>query len=252
MIDPFEIVLIALAGAAFATLLLCALILQRAWLVVGGNMAPKPTRIQRMFAIATAISALSFVPYFINSYLLPEPSMLLADLVNVLCVGLFSFIPLEALVLQQKSIRWYHLLIVLGPLALDAIVGLFWMESTLHLLSDAVLFWYEIGLTVYALVALKRWDSRLLELYSDVVNKQTLWFRRLVCPMLVIPFLWLLMENFPDSRWLMVVFYVIEIGVFLFFTSYALEQEEFVVDDEQLGGKNSLRFWSRLPNGRLN
>jgi len=165
-----------------------------------------------------------------------QPNETLRRCLDVMCFMLLGFVHLQAQVLQQGKIELKHCLAVFGPLLLLLVFACFVTEPYMQVffIADILGYLYMLGFIFHAMYVLKRWDKRMLELYSDVVNKQTAWFRQLTWTIAAIPLLWIPMAIWPELKCIMVVYYVVELVVMVRFTAFALTQEVFEIDEEEI------------------
>jgi len=218
-------------GAVTGILVLCGLVLCRGG-VSPNDRCSKPTRLQRLMGIRLLLIAVGFIPFIINDQLLDEPQPWLAGVITATSFAWLGFIPIDAFVLRQKPLTPLLCAKVFGPTLPMLLVSPF-CESypTLFLILSVITYLYIIGVILHALYRLKQWDDIMLELYSDVVNKQTRWYRQLMLPFLGLMLLWIPYYIWPSMVWLDLIYYTVEIYVFVRFTTFALTQEEFVIDE---------------------
>lgn len=239
--EKIDILTATLLGSSSIVSLLCALVLYRGGLIAYGQGYIKPTRIQKMFAHTLIMSTvLGFVALY-NIYLTDEPSIIANNTIDALCMLCFSIIPLQALSLQQIEVRIRHWAIVLCPYMPLIVVAITMSEThpSAYTITDKVTYVYLIVTIVYSLYRLKRWDAKLLNIYSDVVHKQTIWFQNLILPNMIILVLWIPLGIYPEQKWIMLVYYALLIIIYVRTTAYALVQEEFTLDAE-VGDDNTI------------
>lgn len=222
-------------GVACAVLLITSAVL---W--CGGwpraNEEPHSSYLLRMMAVGNLVSALTYIPYFVLDSL-PEPvDAVWSNLADTFCVIVMAFLSLDAIALRQKRLRWRHWFpLVVFPSLFTIVLALVAGENNLAWAIWGTLLY--IGLTgTYGaqLVLLVRWNRHLKDGFSDVQHKQVQWFWQLTLPIMLFTMLWIPMNIYPNLGWLKILYYVTEVVVFLFFTSYALQQGVFTEEEIKL------------------
>lgn len=252
--ELLEIIIIALKGGTVSALTLCSLILLRGGFYAYNQDVREPNKIQRMFGYALAWSAL-LVAAHLACYGREEAfGVRITSMLNVLSLSVYGVIYLLALVLRQVQLQFRHWVISLGPY-LPALVASVTISDMMPQVYGAVYdltFLYTIVSVLYIVFIMKKWDEKMLELYSDVIYKQTRWFRNLLVPMLLIALLWIPMSIWPQQKWLVVVYYLLEIVVFVRLTAYALVQEDFKLSAPDNAELEELEIVSRSPSNTQN
>lgn len=225
--DKIDILTAILMGASTSVMFLCALVLQRGGIYAFGMQFKKPSKMQRVFAICLLANAFIMVMYMFNMYLLDDPVpavFLVCDTLGDISLG---FIPLEALVLQQVATGLKHYVVTFGPTLPLFVISFFSDDDSLtYIIIACATELYLVCLIIYSLFVLKKWDERILNYYSEVAHKQTVWFRQLCIPFLLFPVMWSVLYFFPEAKWMNLVYYLVLIVIFVRFTSMALAQEE--------------------------
>lgn len=90
---------------------------------------------------------------------------------------------------------------------------------------------YQVCTFIYSYYMLRLWDKKMVDTYSEIAHKQTVWFQKLLIAFMIIQLLWIPLAIFPDQQWILAVNYLLEIIIFISSTAHALTQEEFCLED---------------------
>lgn len=222
-------------GLACAVLLISAAVLWcGGW--PGANEEQRSSYLLRMMAVGNLVSALTYIPYFVFGSL-PEPvDAVWHNLADTFCVIVMAFLSLDAIALRQKRLRWFHWipLVVLPSLVTIVLACVAGDNGPAWAIWGTLLYFGMAGMYGAQLVLLVRWNRHLKDEFSDLQHKQVQWFWHLTLPIMLFTMLWIPMNIYPNLNWLNIVYYVTEVVVFLFFTSYALQQSIFTEEEVKL------------------
>lgn len=190
----------------------------------------------RLMAIGNLVSALSYVPYFLMDSLTEPVDEVWRKLADIFCVIVLAFLSLDAIVLRQKRLSWSHwiTLVVCPSIVTIGIACVAGDNATIWEIWGTLLYFIMAGLYGIQIALLMRWNRHLKDGFSDVQHKQVQWFWQLTLPIMLFTILWLPMNIYSDLNWLKIFYSVTEIVVFLFFTSFALQQGIFTEEEIQL------------------
>lgn len=233
MTEQLNYIIGILIGATMMTQILGAAVLYKGGWKYFFYGRGQSNEIQRFISIALTFCAISYIPGILHySGIVKE--LWCRDLYDNLAYVDLSIIPLQALVLMQKRIKFLHWCIMMGPAVFLLLYALFIdqsMSSTLVSLHLAV-FIYILVIYIWSLFLLHKWDEQLLENYSDVSHKLTSWFRNLSLPLFVLPLMWIPLFLFPNLRGALgIIYYLLSIFIFVLYVSNVLRHEEIVEKD---------------------
>lgn len=224
-----QIIILALMSAVATTYAICAGVLYNGgWFLPGGDRHPV-TRLQRGSALCMVIGAIAMGAMVVAEAITHTPTTRWTLLIDWVCDVMLAFLPLGTVALRQERYGWKHFLLVGLPLMVQLALILIWGNSHPHVLTYVGYGMYTWLMVLYlaTMVLLRRWDRSLKDEYSDIAHKQTLWFRHLTMPfILLVVVFWIPMAFLPWGEWLWVVYYAYLLFAILFFTSYCLTQEE--------------------------
>jgi len=232
MISKTDLIILFMSGASAAILFFCAIVLGRGGFPSLTHEPQKPNRIQKNLCACVSLLFLQFIAMSVNEYLLDAPNPLLTVLIDSSCIVSLAFVPLGAFILQQKKLTFKHWLVSFGatfPLLVIAIVTAD-PTNNIYLYASLVTYLFMLAMIVYSLIQLTRWDRQMLDIYSDVTHKRTVWFRHLTIPLLLVTLMWFPLYFFPEFEWLNVIYYIIVMIASINLTAYALVQEEFILE----------------------
>lgn len=233
MIDKIDILIAIFLGSTCTVGLLCAFMLFRGGMIPFGQETRKMTTIQKLFTLGIVTGALDCILMIVNDYMLEERSAFITHLVYCIVTICFALILPQAWVLQQKKLTLRHWLITFAPFLPEIIVTMTIAEDhpKIFFVTDYLTNAYVVCMILHTFYRLKKWDEKMEDMYSEISHKQTLWFRRLQMPYLLIFFIWIPIDLFPSAKWLQLIYYFVMIAIFVSSTSHALAQEEFVIND---------------------
>jgi len=220
-------ILLLLMTAASTVFLFSAAILWKGGWSRKEDTVPS-TRLQKTISITFALSGLNILLYAILGSI-PDSSALWMD-----CLDWMSFLPLSLLLLQANLLRqsrnnWKQVLIATWPLIAELpLVFIFSGQNILILrIAHGLVHFYIFALYIIALRKLRKWDCQMLDEYSDIAHKQTVWFRKLTLPFMLLALLWAPMALFPESQWILILYYGVIVLLTVKISEHALKQEEF-------------------------
>lgn len=216
-----------LMAAAATVFLFSAAILWKGGWSRKEDLTP-PTRLQKTISISFTIAGTNILLYAIQGGV-KEASDLWRD-----CLDWMSYIPISLLYLQanllrQKKNSWKQWLTATWPLIVELpLVIINGGEDRLILrISNLCVYTYIFVLYIIAMRKLRRWDRQMLNEYSDIAHKQTVWFRNLTLPFMLLVLLWIPMTLFPNSQWILILYYGADVILAATISENALKQEEF-------------------------
>lgn len=161
-------------GASASIAILCSAILWNSnWLTTEED---KPTSVRKWFAAAFFIAGVAIVAYFLG-----EHNDITLSASFCLSFAACSFLPLCANILKHGEVTRRQLLISLAFVVLYCCNMLCRLtHPEIYAVGLAMTYLYFALCTAYSLYILKRWDQELLDNYSDIIHKQTRWFRHCV------------------------------------------------------------------------
>jgi len=217
MIDAITIITFTAIGFYEAILLIGAIRLFR---------KGQPNRIQKVFGAMLLFAFITSTPYLLGMIGDLFSDSILAIL-NTLNTALLCFLTLSAYVLMQERLKPRHYLICFGPMLPEILSILFLTPDDYweYWAIDFLTFLYLFCAYMFALFRLKRWDKKILDEFSDIDHKQTLWYRHsgifLCCSFL----LWIPLYFFPEHTWIWLLYCLINSALCFIMTEYALQQE---------------------------
>jgi len=245
--NEIELIDCCLLGVAIGISALCGLVLRRGGFVTidaiveneeGGG---KPTQLQKALSAWAFFLSFLYVGYFAAFFLLDSPNPRALWVLDILSSMSLAIIVINALLLQQVKLtkkHWLLFILSFAPFLLLAVM-LPIEYITVFLCADFLLIVLVVGASIYSLYRLNQWDQKIQNYYSDIIYKQTEWYRRLMIPYLGLSFSWLLMF-FWQSYELYFVYLLGIIWVLIRTTECALKQEEFSFDAQNLNDTAAL------------
>ena len=234
--EKIEIITIALLSASIAVIVLCGMVLLRGGFYASGQDVRPTNRIQRFSSFYFFTTALLQFGYFIHYCIIESTDMRNLEVLHTCSYIALGVTPMFAHIFKQEALtlrRWLKWLLPYMPMFVASLT-----IPDSHPLPFLVIemgtYLYMLGSIVFTLFELRCWDKKLQNHYSDAICKQTRWFRSLVASSLLIAIIWL-----PNHWWSQfdlfdILYYLTIIVVFIRFTSFALQQEEYVVDAAEL------------------
>jgi len=234
--DKIFIVIIALISATIAVLTICGLALHRGGFYASGQDKRKANRMQKFFSFYFFATAFILLCYFIHYSFLDSPYVGTIEVLDTFSYMIFGVIPIFALLFKQVTIRLTHLLkwpLPYIPL-LVASLTILNNHPDLFRAIDLLTYFYMLGSIFYTIFDLKCWDKKLQNEYSDTICKQTKWFRNLVKPFLLIAIILLPNNLWPQLDVFDILYYLALMVIYTRFTAFALQQEEYEVDEAEI------------------
>jgi len=143
--------------------------------------------------------------------------------------------PASILLCQQRPgwKIWAHIFV---PLTICLAVLLVWGHTfpIVTTLTHGILLLWLWLLYGYSLYKLRRWDRQMREEFSDISHKQTLWFRHLTLPFMLLPLAWIPLYFYPEQELIPIAFYLTSASLAIAMSSHALAHEEFDFDASAL------------------
>lgn len=234
--DTLDLIIALLMASETTILFLGSIILYKGGMYSWGEEHPKSSKTQRYFSLFLLISSILALLTLTNGYLIETPSVFAKNLIDDLCYTPMALIPFQALILQQVDLKARHWISCFGPIAILLIVTILFSKTAprIHHSASDLVFIYLFAISMHSLFRLREWDALILENFSEIANKQTIWYRRLMLPLLIITALWIPLHFFPDAKWLLVVYYSYSVIIFPNFTVFALKHENFEIHPEIL------------------
>ncbi len=186
-----------------------------------------PNRIQRVFCIMMFYDFMVSAPYLIG--MMNGFSLSVLALLNTLNTALICFLPLTAYALMQQGISKRHLLICFGPM-LPEVASLFFLstdDTFAYSVIDFVTYLYLLGAYAYMLFRLRKWDRGVLDYYSEVSNKLTVWYRYTGMVLIASFVLWIPLYFFHEYTWIWPLYCMVNSMLFFIITEFAIKQEVF-------------------------
>lgn len=232
--NNIELINCCLLGAVIGISTLCGLVLHQGGFVAnhtdGGRdeEAGKTSLLQKSFGVWTFFIATLFVGYFILYYLLDSPDMKTLRVLDILSTMALASVVMNAFLLQQVKLTLKHwLLFVLPFIPLLILAVLIPKEqSELFVYAYILVYVLVIGACVYSLYRLNKWDQEIRNYYSDIINKQTRWYRNLMMPFIGLSLTWMPIYYWHPN-WIDTIYYLAIILILIRTTTHALTQEEF-------------------------
>ena len=185
-------------------------------------------RIQKVFGIMLLYSFLTSAPYLIG-YVADIFSGSLLAILNTLNTALLCFLPLTAYTMMQEILTLRHWLVCFAPILPE--IGSWFVLSPddyeSYFMIDVLTYLYLLCFYIWMLFRLRRWDRTLLDVYSDVSRKQTLWYRHIGYVVTATFLLWIPLYLFPDQTWIWLLYCLINSILIFIITEYAMKQEVF-------------------------
>jgi len=221
-----HLTLMLVTAAATVFLFSAAILWRGGW--TRSEETTSPTRLQKSISMSFALSGINILLYAIHGKLSGTQDPWIDYLDWMSCLPL-AFIYFQSYHVIQQKTTWKHFAIAFCPLIAGLLlVIVFAGQDRLVLrIVAACQFTYLFILYLTAMGKLRRWDRQMLNEFSDIAHKQTVWFRKLTLPFMLLILLWIPMTVFPDAFWIMDLYYVAEIILTLTISEHALKQEEF-------------------------
>lgn len=201
----------------------------------------KSTQLQKALSAWAFFLSFLYVGYFVTFYLLDRPNPRALWVLDILSSMSLAIIVINALLLQQVKLTMKHWLMFVLPFVPFLLLSMMLPieHITVFLCADFLLIVLVFGASVYSLYRLNKWDREIQNYYSDIIYKQTKWYRRLMIPYLGLSCSWLLMF-FWQSYELYIVYLLGVIWVLIRTTECALKQEEFSFDNQNFNATVAL------------
>ncbi len=235
MIPQLSFLLFALMGAATMVALMATVALFRgSWFHVDG-LRTKPNRKQKYIGIFTLGVFINLFLQTLTTCLLPYQNDLWQAVIDIMALASYGFLTIEAMVLMQAKVKLWHWVSYSLPYIFLLVINFVFQYTNpmVYWIAFAVTYFWQLLLFFISLYYLHLWDKKMLEKYSNVSHKTTLWFRQLTIPAQLLGVLCTYIVLFPHMQWVWIVYYLLLICLLLRFTMYALQQEEFqMITDE--------------------
>lgn len=242
MIPQLSFLLFALMGAATMVALMATVALFRgSWFHVDG-LRTKPNRKQKYIGVFTLGVFINLLLQTLTTCLLPYQNDMWQAVIDIAALASYGFLTIEALVLMQARVKVWHWVTYSLPYIFLLVINFVFQYSNpmVYWIAFAVTYFWQLLLFFISLYYLQMWDKKMLEKYSNVSHKTTLWFRQLTIPAQLLGVLCTYIVLFPYMQWVWIVYYLLLIGLMLRFTMYALQQEEFNMITDEIGARDKL------------
>lgn len=188
----------------------------------------EPNRIQKIFCAMFFYTFIVSTPYLVYFLGCGFSNVTLAIL-NTLNTSAISFLPLTAYALMQKRLRLRHYLICFCPMLPEVIIMCFLKKDDYfwYTILDISTYIFLISAYIFMLFRLRKWDKEMLDVYSDVTEKQTVWYQHTGVVMIGSFLLWIPLYLYPNIIWIWPLYCMINSVVYFIITEYAIEQEVF-------------------------
>lgn len=232
--EKLDIVILGLLSASIAVMTLCGLVLFRGGFYAIGQYNRKINKMLRFSSFYAFATTTMLLCYFCYSYLMDEHDQRVMRVLDTCSYILIGATPMFAFVFKQVNLRLKHWLRWLLPYVPMLVASMTISQSSpkLFFVIEVATYIYMVGSILHTLCDLRCWDKKIQDLYSNTVCKQTKWFRNLVLPFLLIAIYWLPTGWWPQSEIIDVFYYLTLMAVFVRFTSFALQQEEYEVEQD--------------------